>query len=134
MITYEGRLQILNKLRAVGGYFLLLYLDSAEPDETTEAADLTEASFTGYSAASAPFDAASLNGDNDGEMHLSAPVVFTCSGAGSPQVVYGAALVDTYGGGNKLMDVKHFPAPITIDDAGQTITIEDWRFRQGDMA
>ena len=134
MICKQGRVHILDHIKGVGGMYLMLYLDSVEPDEDTEHADLTPASFPGYSDSSVTWDTPALNGDDDAEMNFAAPITFTHAGGGSLQAVYGAALYGTYGGGNKLYGWKHFPAPIIMDTAGQTITIETFRFRQGAMA
>ncbi len=126
MTGKEGRKFILDKLLVVDANNIYIRLAKNNPSgapEDVTFADLTEATFAGYSAIHAPaFPSATLNGSDQGET-ISPTLTWTSGGGVSgTETIYGL-YVDYYDGSfvSHLLEWVPFAAPITISMDGQTI-------------
>lgn len=119
-----------------GGLSVVLYRNSVEPDADTVYADLTIASFSGYDHIEPTFDTPTLNGSDEGETNFTTSITFTCTDliGGSPQVVYGAALIHNLGGDNVMLDWLHFAAPVTFENNGDFKEVTNWNMKLGNKA
>jgi hypothetical protein len=127
------QLAILAAMVATGGPFatltLRLFVNQLNFSNTTALTDLTEATFTGYTAAAAqvfgtPYIAP------DGNPHLTAPSTqFTAGALTTPETVYGYYLTNAAGTSLVAGGTLAIPVPITKQYDGLTIE-PDYAFGQ----
>ncbi len=103
---------------------LILWTNDYVPTAATVVADLTEATFTGYSRRSllaAGWSSPTIAGHAALSTHGTGPQVYT-NGDGGPVTVFGTAYLDVIAG--KLRKVQRFdPADIVAVDPGGTIAV-----------
>lgn len=86
-------------------------------------ANLTEADFSGYAYVAVDTLYATppaINGVNEGEVD-SPLVTWTRDTSGSPQTILGLYLTLNIAGADKLIFMHHFPASITLVNAGEKV-------------
>lgn len=110
----------LNKT-ATGDLTLRLYTNDYTPVEGSAVGNFTEATFTGYAAASIPGSGATITNADPSEASWSAKV-FTSSAGSQNQSVYGY-YVTNVGSTIALWAERFTDGPYTIVNNGDTITV-----------
>jgi hypothetical protein len=121
ILTSDGALEILqNGIGASPSMKVRLFSNNLTAfTKATVLGDLTEASFTGYAAASPTWSAPALSSGVAQTLGGTAP--FTYTGVSST-VVYGYYLTDS--AGTKFYGGNLFPAPQTLDTVTTTLSMQ----------
>lgn len=121
VVLQQGDTAILDRLRLDNNALktLKLFQNNHVPAVGDTNANYTEATFSGYaSSALGTWNAAFLNGSNQGEIDANA-VTFTHNGGGTSNTVYGAYVVDNAG---DVVYAEKFSAPLTFASNGDSVT------------
>ncbi len=98
---------------------LKLFKNDHTPAVTDSASDYTEADFSGYGGSETPsWGTPFVNGANKGQVDAD-PIVYTHSGGGTSNTVYGAYVLD---GSANLIYADRFPAPFLMAVGGDTFS------------
>lgn len=120
------RKAVISDLIAAGGIWLdmemrLYQSPTNVPPDTVILADLTEADFDGYAAvAPVVMHGPALANDNSAYI-VSDTSFFTATGTTTPNVIYGAYLVNT--AGNLLIAVFPFTVPVGVNNIGDSVPV-----------
>jgi len=126
----QGRIYTLDRIVTDHAPWVILFTDPAVIDATTELADLTEATFSGYAREHPAWPAATDSGTGDAQS-TSAFVTFSHNGGGVGNSIRGLALVEDDGGfGTHLLLAYLFPSPIGMNVLGDSIS-RQIRYLQG---
>jgi hypothetical protein len=102
------------------GTQLKLFKNNVVPSDASILSTFTEADFSGYAAASPTWSVATEVA-NKAQTNDSMPRVFSHSGGGTANTIYGYYVVSF--AAPYLLWAERFPAPITMSASGDTITI-----------
>lgn len=126
MTPKEGRVSFVDLFLGLLPGTMFFHLAKADPspaDENITLADLTEATFAGYSPITGvSFPSGSLNGSNQGESTSPTLTWTSAGGVSGSETIYGIYM--TFGDtstGARLLQWFPFASPITISMDGQTI-------------
>jgi len=123
IVTNEGEIRIANAIKNITFQKIVLFQNNLTPDENTVYSSLTLATFSGYAAVTPTWGTPAMNGSNQAEM-TATPAVFSHSGGGTSNNIYGWAWIDDSLGAQKLIAAERIAgAPKSMSVIGDSITI-----------
>jgi len=123
-IPNQGELKLLNAIKSGAAYNIVLFQNDLTPSATTVYADMTLATFSGYSQGTITWGTPTTDGGGKGSMTATA-VTFTHNGGGTSNNIYGYAIVsqDISMAWHLIMIERLSSPPKSMANNGDSITI-----------
>lgn len=121
VVPNEGELDLLALIKA-GTFSLRLFQNNATIDASTILADLTVATFSGYSSQNLSYGSITTNGSGQATM-TATTIHFDHNGGATGNTIYGYYLVNT--STSKVVKAEKFDTAVAMQFLGDRITITD---------